>query len=186
MKKTQLLVENKITASHLLRVLHSAGVQEKEDFSDDEVSAIQQAIATDAADKSSKPKTKADRSNAAPSIPDEQVGITTANVQDAALERVTESRDVSGQLVDSLISAAQAQAKMQAQVIAGYPQLVDNLTVGYLQEMGVVDAGKSMPSFDLTVECPEMDAFTALLESSGNQAKTITAARNLNQLNAAG
>jgi len=61
MKKTQLLSETKITASHLLRVLQSAGIQEKENFSADEVSAIHQTIATDTAGQGFTPKAKGTR-----------------------------------------------------------------------------------------------------------------------------
>jgi hypothetical protein len=104
---------------------------------------------------------------AAPSIPDEQKGLTVAGVQDAALQRVQESRDVSGEMVQALMSAAQSQAAMQAQAIAAYPQLVDQLTVGYLQQMGVSEAGKSTPCFDFSaIEVPAMETFTALLIST--------------------
>jgi hypothetical protein len=104
---------------------------------------------------------------AAPSIPDEQKGLTVAGVQDAALQRVQESRDASGEMVQALMSAAQNQAAMQAQAIAAYPQLVDQLTVGYLQQMGVSEAGKSTPCFDFSaIEVPAMETFTALLIST--------------------
>jgi hypothetical protein len=103
---------------------------------------------------------------AAPSIPDEQVGLTAANVQSAALQRVQDSRGVSGDLVQSLMSAAQQQAAMQAQAIAAYPQLVDQLTVGYLQDMGVSEPGKSTPRFDFTADIPEMQVFNQLMEAT--------------------
>jgi hypothetical protein len=103
---------------------------------------------------------------AAPSIPDEQVGLTAANVQNAALQRVQDSRQVSGDMVQSLMSAAQQQAAMQAQAIAAYPQLVDQLTVGYLQDMGVNEPGKSTPLFDFTAEIPEMQVFNQLMEAT--------------------
>jgi hypothetical protein len=99
----------------------------------------------------------------APTVPAEQVGITIAHTQDAALQRVQESRDSSGALVDALMTAAQQQASLQAQAIAAYPALVDQLTVNYLEQMGVSEAGKSTPVFDLVVECPQMESFTALL-----------------------
>jgi hypothetical protein len=82
------------------------------------------------------------------------------------LQRVQESREASGGLVQALMSAAQDQAAMQAQAIAAYPQLVDQLTVGYLQQMGVSEAGKSTPYFDFTAKCPQMETFTALLTST--------------------
>jgi hypothetical protein len=103
---------------------------------------------------------------AAPSIPGEQVGITAENVQNAALQRVEDSRGVSGDLVQSLMSAAQQQATMQAQAIAAYPQLVDQLTIGYLQQMGVTEPGKFTPTFVFSMEIPEMNAFNQLMESS--------------------
>jgi len=103
---------------------------------------------------------------AAPSIPEEQVGITAANVQDAALQRVQDSRQVSGDMVQSLMSAAQQQAALQAQAIAAYPQLVDQLTVGYLQDMGVSEPGKFTPTFDFTADIPEMNAFTQLMAAT--------------------
>jgi hypothetical protein len=119
------------------------------------------------------PKTKADRpatvqpeTAAAPTIPDEQVGLTAANVQNAALQRVQDSRQLSGDMVQSLMSAAQQQAAMQAQAIAAYPQLVDQLTVGYLQDMGVSEPGKSTPRFDFTADIPEMQAFNQLMEAT--------------------
>jgi hypothetical protein len=116
------------------------------------------------------PKPKTDRPAAAPSAaqtsaPD-QVGITIAHTQDAALNRVQESRDSSGALVDALMTAAQQQAAMQAQAIAAYPQLVDQLTVGYLADMGVNEPGKSTPHFDFTAEIPEMQVFNQLMAAT--------------------
>jgi hypothetical protein len=103
---------------------------------------------------------------APPTIPDEQVGLTAANVQNAALQRVQDSRQLSGDMVQSLMSAAQQQAAMQAQAIAAYPQLVDQLTVGYLQDMGVNEPGKSTPHFDFTAEIPEMQVFNQLMAAT--------------------
>jgi hypothetical protein len=114
------------------------------------------------------PTPKTDRpaatpSQPAPTVPAEQVGITIAQTNDSALNRVQKSRDSSGALVDALMTAAQQQATLQAQAIAAYPALVDSLTVSYLEQMGVNEPGKSTPGFSLTVEIPQMEQFNALL-----------------------
>ncbi len=99
MKKTQLLAENKITASHLLRVLQSAGIQEKENFSADEVSAIRQAIAIDTTGQGFKPQPKADRA-CTPSQPE----LTNPSASSAIPQARTNALTLSSQSHEAMTS----------------------------------------------------------------------------------
>ncbi|MBW4516035.1 MAG: hypothetical protein KME11_12525 [Timaviella obliquedivisa GSE-PSE-MK23-08B] len=130
------------------------------------------------------PKAKGDRPNQ-PTEATEQKGIVTADTHGTARERVIETANAGSDLVQSLVSAAQTQARQQAEAIAAYPQLVDQLTVMYLEESGVTEPGKPTETHCFSGAIEGMGDFRVLLEASGAKSKQIAAARNQRQLSAA-
>jgi hypothetical protein len=100
---------------------------------------------------------------AAPTIPDEQKDVDQANIHESGIQRLQDAQSASSAMVQSLMNAAQRQAMFEAQAIAAYPQLVANLTAGYLEQMGV-DLGKPrafvVPEWEAP---PEMEMFQAAL-----------------------
>lgn len=127
------------------------------------------------------PSTKADRSTATGTEAEQSQLATTT--YDSAKERIQSGSLATRSLVDQTISAAQALAKTQADAIEHFPQLVDQLTVMYLQERGLADMGKpSAAPFSFDVQIPEMDAFNTLLSQSGAAARQMSASRTVQQL----
>lgn len=123
------------------------------------------------------PQPKADRQSSAQSQP--SAAITVVDTKDAARDRVIQTASAGGELVQGLMNAAQTQARQQAEAIAAYPQLVDALTVGYLQDLGVTDAGKSTePSYSFSGAIDGIESFRQLMDGSQARAKQIAAARN--------
>jgi hypothetical protein len=114
-----------------------------------------------------------------------QSGIATSDTHGTARGRVIETASAGADLVQSLVSAAQTQARQQAEAIAAYPQLVDQLTVMYLGDLGVTEPGKPTEEHCFSGAIKGMGDFRALLEESGVKAKQIAAARNQRQLSAA-
>jgi hypothetical protein len=110
---------------------------------------------------------------------------TVEGSADTALERITVGASAVSDLVSNLVTAAQAQAQQQADAIAAYPKLVDQLTLMYLQERGI-EPGKSLQKpCDFTVEIPAIAELNRLLESSEAATQKMIAARTQRQLSAA-
>jgi hypothetical protein len=160
--KNRLMVELNLTPEKFGKLLNAKQLADKIEYDEQET-----AILKSTAGKPFVPKAKADRPNQ-PTEPTEQKGIVTADTHGAARERIQSGSLATSNLVGQTIAAAQSLAKTQADAIEHFPQLVDQLTVMYLQERGLAEPGKpSSVPFEFEVKISAMDEFNALLETSG-------------------
>lgn len=98
---------------------------------------------------------------------DQKVENTAIEKQSSLIAQliVSSSKDDTKNLGQAIIKTAKNHSDLQAEMIAAYPRLVDEMTVKRLEEMGFSNLGKSSPSFDLDTQfsCPEMDQINQLL-----------------------
>lgn len=148
-------------------------------FTNDEIQAMHRTSGK-AQPQGFTPKAKGDRPGADNQQSSDQSQLTT---YDNARERLESSSLATSNLVGQTIAAAQSLAKTQADAIEHFPQLVDQLTVMYLQERGLTDLGKpSAAPFNFEVEIPAMAQFNALMASSGAAARQIVGDLTVHQL----